>query len=682
MWQRIALLSIPLVIVVLVGGLSSCDDDNTWPDGGDPDGGGDSDIDPECGDSDGDGISDHDEGRWETPPVDTDSDGVPDYLDDDSDGDGIPDAIEAGNGGDPCRAPVDTDSDGTPDFRDLDSDGNGIFDAVEGWNDTDSDGTPDFRDWDNDGDMISDIVEIGPNPSHPIDTDEDGVPDYMDSDSDGDCIADLYERDVDTDNDGEPDFRDLDSDGDGIPDFEESGNPTCDLSQPPRDCDGDMLPDFRDLDSDNDGVPDSQERELGTDPCNIDSDGDGISDLVEIAAGTDPLDAEDNPRARGNFVFVVPYSPPEEEPIEPDPTRDTLSFATDLQLVDVYITIDTSGSMRDEMDNLRASFRSTIVPSLSERIPQVWFGAGRFEDCPNASCANGMRNIQDMTADVDAMQAALDTLTGTCGGSEPYYQTLWLLATGDTSSYDGRVNPIPRRCTDPATIGWPCFRPDAVKVIVQAGDEPMARESSSCSSRYPGQTFEAARDALLIESIYYIGIDSSTSSELQGEMRNMATATGAVDETTGQPIYFRIPSNGTGLGGDLVTAIEQLTRNVSIRVDALAEDDPADSVDAVEAFIERLEPNTSGITVEERICTDLETADEDGDGFADHFPSVFPGTSVCFDIIPRANQTVPATEEPQLFRATIRVIGDRFTPLDDREVIFLVPPVFEDEIPQ
>lgn len=447
----------------------------------------------------------------------------------------------------------------------------------------------------------------------------------------------------------------------------------------PEVCEEDEAVDaLRRRDSDEDGLADYDEHCVhSTDPCNADSDGDGVNDLVETSYGSDPNDAADNPRARGDFVFVVPYSPPGEPPIEPDPTRDALSFATDLQRVDIYVTIDTSGSMGGEMENLRTSFRTVIVPQLAARIPEVWFGAGRFEDCPNRSCANGMNNLIDMTSDVDAVQAALNTLMGTCGGSEPYFQTLWLLATGDTSGFvGGRVQPIPRRCADPASVGWPCFRPDAVKVVVQAGDEPLVSQSNGCGG-YPGTAEADAVAAMNAAGIHYIGIDSSTSSTVQTEMRRVATATGAVDATTGEPIYFRINSNGTGLGENLVTAVEQLTRNVPIRVDAIAENDPTNpgGVNAVDAFILRLETNTSGATVEGRVCTMLPTGDEDGDGFPDHYPRVFPGTPVCFDIIPQPNQTVPATSEPQIFRARIRVIGDRFTPLDQREVLFLVPPV-------
>jgi len=83
--------------------------------------------------------------------IDSDNDGIPNYLDLDSDNDGIPDNVEAQatnkynapqgtvdkNGtwssiyGSSGLSPVDTDSDGTPDYLDLDSDNDGFFDINE-----------------------------------------------------------------------------------------------------------------------------------------------------------------------------------------------------------------------------------------------------------------------------------------------------------------------------------------------------------------------------------------------------------------------------------------------------------------------------------------------------------------------------------------------------------------------
>ncbi len=124
-------------------------------------------------------------------PIDSDGDGLADYIDTDSDGDGITDIVENDLG--------DLDSDGDGDADSGDSDGDGIddggdlFDGFGGARDpidSDDDSTPDHRDTDSDNDSISDADEAGEDPNNPPDTDGDGDPDYRDSDSDDDTVED------------------------------------------------------------------------------------------------------------------------------------------------------------------------------------------------------------------------------------------------------------------------------------------------------------------------------------------------------------------------------------------------------------------------------------------------------------------------------------------------------------
>ena len=161
-------------------------------------------------DSDNDGVPDSAEGSG-----DADGDGLMDSQDVDSDGDGILDGDEAGSWPDD---PIDSDLDGTPDFQDADSDNDGIPDAIEGDTDSDGDGLPDYVDTDSDNDGISDAFEAGLFAEEPRDTDGDGTPDYLDHDSDDDGLTDSWEGTDDSDGDHVPDFRDSDSDNDGIPD--------------------------------------------------------------------------------------------------------------------------------------------------------------------------------------------------------------------------------------------------------------------------------------------------------------------------------------------------------------------------------------------------------------------------------------------------------------------------------
>jgi hypothetical protein len=145
---------------------------------------------------------------------------------------------------------------------------------------------PDQKPTDADGDLISDAIEIGPDPSKPLDTDGDGTPDYLDKDSDGDTIDDSVEsgitmlgsRPIDSDADGTPDYLDKDSDDNGVPDSVEGAD----------DPDHDKVGNFRD--TDNDGDLSSDKLELGPNPAKpVDSDKDGTPDYLDDDSDGDTI---------------------------------------------------------------------------------------------------------------------------------------------------------------------------------------------------------------------------------------------------------------------------------------------------------------------------------------------------------------------------------------------------------
>ena len=217
-----------------------------------------------------------------TNPTDTDNDGIPDYLDIDSDDDGIPDNIEAqttdgyitpsgidanNNGLDDAYEgegvlgviPVDTDLDGLPDYVDEDADGDGVPDNIEG-NDFDQDGLPDvvWIDSDKDNDGLNDGYEG----NETIDTDV--------NDNINDPLADL----PDTDQDGIPDFRDTDDDDDGIETADEDLDLDGDFANDDSDEDG--VPNYLD--------PDLEQSEAEIEVFNvITPNGDGVHDVLRIA---------------------------------------------------------------------------------------------------------------------------------------------------------------------------------------------------------------------------------------------------------------------------------------------------------------------------------------------------------------------------------------------------------------
>ena len=161
-------------------------------------------------------------------PKDTDGDGITDDLDSDSDNDGIPDAIES-HGATPLVitsgdtnadglydvfgtgiSPVDTDSDGVPDYLDLDSDNDGIYDLVESASnaaDTNNNGMIDGSPADFGSNGLIDSLETTPDSGiltyTLADSDADGTNNYLETDSDGDGCFDAIEVGLtDPDNDG------------------------------------------------------------------------------------------------------------------------------------------------------------------------------------------------------------------------------------------------------------------------------------------------------------------------------------------------------------------------------------------------------------------------------------------------------------------------------------------------
>ena len=522
-----------------------------------------------------------------------------------------------------------------------------------------------------------------PGPADVIDTvaDPPAEPELPPVDTDSDTISDTHEgrhespAPDDTDGDGLPDYRDTDTDADTIPDAEEAGD--ADLATRPRDTDGDGLPDFRDLDSDGDGLDDGWEREHGTDPYDGDTDDDGTPDLIEVIAETDPLDASSNPRAEGNFFFIVPWDE------APSPSMDTLVFSTDLKLVDIFILMDTTGSMGGEIDNLKHRLTTYVIPGVATHIPDAWYGVGRFDDYPVPDYGDPRQDVvfellQRMTDDPAVAQAGVDMLRTHSGADGPESQVpaLWATATGL-----GLGTYLPVSSCSSGETGYPCFRSDSLPVILLITDAafhngPGGSEPYSGISPVP-PTYDEAVTALADIHAMVIPI-SSGGTYSESDCRQIAVDTGAVD-ATGEPVVIETESDGSTVSRGIVEAIWTLAHNVPETVYGRGRDAPSDAFDATR-FIDRIEPNVVGGVADPRdpsaICEGgLEVADTSGDGHPDTFTSVIPGTTVCLDIHPARNTFIPPIGEHQVFVAYIDVIGHDVTVLDTREVYFLVPPI-------
>lgn len=392
-------------------------------------------------DSDNDGIVDYLEGT-----ADSDGDGSPDYLDPDSDNDGILDSVEDSNS--PLLTGSDTDNDGIDDALDVDTvggsdtNGNGISDSVEP-GDSDGDGIPNHLDIDSDGDGISDHSETS-GTGTAVDTDGDGIADYLDTDSDNDGLLDSIEDNAsptltssDSDNDGIVDaidvsltggvdsngngiddvFEPTDSDGDGTPDhldIDSDGDGIADIAEAFAgvvDSDGDGISDHLDTDSDNDNISDSEEDTSSPSLLGSDADNDGIDDAIDVDA-TGGVDAD------GNGM---------DDSLEPtDSDNDNIPDHLDIDadndgIVDIYETaIDTDGDGTPDyldLDSDNDSLSDSLEDSSSPTLANVDTDNDGIDDALDADLTGGSDTngngiddaLEPVNTDGDSLPDHLDT---------------------------------------------------------------------------------------------------------------------------------------------------------------------------------------------------------------------------------------------------------------------------------
>ncbi|WP_226975887.1 Ig-like domain-containing protein [Zobellia nedashkovskayae] len=329
-------------------------------------------------DSDTDGLGDAYEGSGNEglTTIDTDLDGIPDYIDLDSDNDGINDTTEAGFT--LASNNLDADADGLLNgYDDVDTTG-GVFDSNDdqdngasdlpnisktttpevdyrevGIDDNDLDGIADSIDLDDDNDGILDTLETsGTDPS--ADDDSDGLLNYQDTDlgtdANGDGIVDIF----DTDNDGVPNHFDLDADNDGIYDAVESGSNQA------------FTAGILDGVVGTDGIPNtvqaSGQQNSGTiDYTALDSETapDGIADFLELDADGDGC----------NDVIEAGYTDTDEDGILGDGITvvDSNGIVTGTNVSDGYTTPNNADSATDTAFDFQQPGAVPIIATAAEQ---------------------------------------------------------------------------------------------------------------------------------------------------------------------------------------------------------------------------------------------------------------------------------------------------------------------------
>lgn len=421
------------------------------------------------------------------------------------------------------------------------------------------------------------------------------------------------------------------------------------------------------VDRDRDGLTDEEEASLKTDPCKTDTDGDGVSDFVEVRGPrTDPLDPASTIRPQDFFV-ELPYQ-------GPVATRQ-LEFKTTVNAVDVYFVLDTTASMKSEIDDLTKSLRE-VASGADQQIDQLRMGLGHFEDFPNqpakgvigsfhgAPTDEAYQNLVSMTDDVEATRLGLLEILKDMGigndRPESAIEALYQTATGEGGRWTlgSRIYQIPAaQCPTPLT-GYPCFGQGAMPVVVLASDAQWGDRQG-----VGGHTFDQASVALKAINARFVGImvSGENNDPDHAKATQLARDTGSVTHS-GEPLVYR--AEGGRVSPQIIEGIKDVVSAVPQDVSA-AKANVAGNPDDFDAtvLIVNLRP-AAIIAADGKADSGYERKTADG------YTRVLPGAKVTFDI--EFHNTLRQPRDPEVHRAQIRVLGNNSYSLDDRNVYILI----------
>ena len=378
-----------------------------------------------------------------------------------------------------------------------------------------------------------------------------------------------------------------------------------------------------------------------------------------------PIDAfmpDGGPPPPDRCIELIPDEPPKTVEV---------SFLSRIQTAEIYFLVDVTGSMGEEIAQIRSGLRDSIVPGIRALIPGVRFSVARYADYPvdpYGSAGGGgvprddvYRIMQESTTSLDAITVAVNQLDLQSGGDVPEATTeaLFISATGMTP--DPSIVPPPT--CPPDTVGFPCFAPGGSRIFLLFTDAPFHDGPSGAEPYgpdlpFPHATYSETVTALRGIGAKVLGLYSGPPGEAGWEhLRRVARDTGAV-RPGGEPIVFDIGAGGSSLGPDVIEAVRTLVEDVPLDVDALVEDWPGDDLDANEFVVGIRAVSAdppSGATV-----------------LPDRFDDVSPGTRVLFSIL-LANERIPQIEIPQRYRMTVVLRGDTVTRLTETVVDIVIP---------
>jgi hypothetical protein len=254
-----------------------------------------------------------------------------------------------------------------------------------------------------------------------------------------------------------------------------------------------------------------------------------------------------------------------------------INLAFYLNSADVYFLLDQTGSMETERMNLVAGLTTGdyvnsaaykcsdydfdgspnnelktkgVIGAIRCYIRDANFGAGFFREIPfDARGGWGLpyqyghedelafRNFSDITADVTKVSTGVSAMTTALNldWEEAAMPALYTVASGNGMYFGVDKFSIPTRTSCPAnTFGYPCFRKDAIPIVVLFTDAPTHHGPSNNTLPYDAAYLDITRNT------------GTTSTEAAGN-ESFLTAKDAADVTNS---YVTYGGNTTGMASN------------------------------------------------------------------------------------------------------------------------------------
>lgn len=222
-----------------------------------------------------------------------------------------------------------------------------------------------------------------------------------------------------------------------------------------------------------------------------DADGDGVPDDADGCPGTpDWISCDGDPTNDGIYQTLFYDASGVDEVVRTSIATTTAAIPS----IDVYFLIDATPTLSEEIAVLQAEIL-TIIDDVRASFPDAQFGVGLYREYALTPLALPFsqapyHHVLDLTDDELLVQTAVSTLNTIANNTvaSAATQALYSVASGL-----GLGNSVPNRGPCPnapdADIGYPCFRADALHVVMNITDAQVYNGPNSLGARYMDPPF-------------------------------------------------------------------------------------------------------------------------------------------------------------------------------------------------